>query len=364
MLRHILQTSPACAITTEQSIDVYEKVIMYIGPTMDEVSLADAANADPGMYIHQFIVDDMSITRGEQFTTQLIEQAPYIQHADVILVDGELLGPLFDRLDTLQQLADVQLNTDLYVLASINQSAFRRMLATYRDVLNIDALFVVGKQYMGSLLSSLLLGKDPSMASFVKTYTVGLESSSKIKVISYLVDYLLYNNFPLGALLFVLLLPVLVVLISISRQIVGLSVFGVFYPIFFAFALHILGIEHTAIFFVAAFLTTLIVRRFTQRIYLLYSAKVSLLVVFYCVLTLLVVWCAHRYQLVEVDFSIFQNQFFLFGYLLILLVANRLFTEQFYTFAKGRWISLLEFAFVSLVMYRCISSLRLQNLVL
>ncbi len=63
--------------------------------------------------------------------------------------------------------------------------------------------------------------------------------------------------------------------------------FGVFNPLLFGLSLYILGPALTIILFVAAFVTMLLVKRFTDKIYLLYSAKVALIVVVYSMICLL-----------------------------------------------------------------------------
>jgi len=353
-----------CRYLATKNIRVFSKMITYIWTNSEEITLGRESMANDMTYIHEILIDDMSSVRGEQFTTLLVDQSYFIKYAHALLVDWEVVGPLFDRLSTLKQLAWLTLDVDLYVLSTMNQSAFRRMIATHRDVLWVDKMYVVWKQFVWSLLTSLLLEKDPSALNFVKTYIVWLESSNKLMVVSYLVDYLLYHDFPLGALLFILILPLLVLLISIFRQVIGLSVFGVFYPIFFSFSLHILWVWPTILFLSWAFLTTLIVGYFTKRIYLLYSAKVSLLVVFYCLITLCLLRLSHRFAIVPINYSLFQNYYFLFPFLMILLVGNRIFTEQFYLFDPGWWTGLLEFVIISLIIYWCISSPLIQNTVL
>lgn len=353
-----------CTYTSERTIQVFTDMIIYLWPPSDEISLGRDSMSTNDRYLHEISVDESIATLWEPFTALLLDNAYYIQHAKTLLVDGDLVWPLFERLTTLQQLAGITLNSDLYVLASINQSAFRRMIATYRDLLWVDKMYVVWKQYVGSLMTSLLLNKNTQGQSFVKTYNVWLASSNKMMIVSYFVDYLLYHDFPLWALLFILILPVLVLIISIFRQVIGVSVFGVFYPVLFAFSLHILWIAPTLLFLVWAFLTTLIVWYFTKRIYLLYSAKVSLLVVVYCLVTLFLLRLTNSYAILEIDYSLFQNYYFLFPYVILLLVGNRIFTEQFYLFDAGWWTWLLEFSVISGIIYRCISSPLLQNTIL
>jgi hypothetical protein len=82
-------------------------------------------------------------------------------------------------------------------------------------------------------------------------------------------------------------ITLLVLVISTLRQIVGLSVFGVYQPLLFALTLFLIGRKATVFFIVIAVLTTLIVRVFSTYVHLLQSAKTSLLVCLYTLLLLL-----------------------------------------------------------------------------
>ena len=298
-------------------------------------------------------------------TKILADNVYYLEHTDVLFLEGSVVSSFFETLVTLQQLVWFTIHDlNLYVLADINQSAFRRMLARYHDVMWLEKIYVIEKQYIGSLFTSLFLGKNISTLSFVKTYAVSLAYSNKFLVISYLVDYLLQHEFPIGTLLFILMLPLLVLLISIFRQVVGLSIFGVFNPLLFTFSLHIIGIPLTIIFFVSAFFATILMRIFTKKIYLLYSAKISLLIVLYSILSLGALWAVDYFWWVALDYTLFQNTYIIFPFLFLIMVWDRVFSEKFYLFDKGRWIGLLEFFLVSIVLYQIMSSLRVQNILL
>lgn len=352
-----------CSHEAKYSIHVYEKIYTYIWPSLEELTLAHEGMAGSWIYIKEFIIENG--TTPDQLTKILADNVYYLKYADILFLESSVVSPFFETLVTLQQLIWFTIHDlDLYVLADINQSAFRRMLARYHNVMWLEKIYVIEKQYIGSLFTSLFLNKDISTLSFVKTYAVSLAYSNKFLIISYLVDYLLQHEFPIGTLLFVLILPFLVLIISLSRQVIGLSIFGVFNPLLFAFSLHIIGIPLTLIFFVAAFLATIFMRIFTKKIYLLYSAKISLLVVLYSILSLGALWAVNYFGWAVLDYNLFQNTYIIFPFLFLIMVGDRVFSEKFYLFDKGWWIGLLEFFLVSVVLYQVMSSLRVQNILL
>lgn len=196
----------------------------------------------------------------------------------------EALGKLFE-LNTI----DVS-GTDVYVIADTTQSYFRRLLARYITVAGIPKVYVTQDQYFGSLFSALLLDESVQGYDFIKEYSVSLEDSNKRTFLSYMTDYLLFNEFPLGILSLMFILPFIALLISVLRQVVGLSVFGVFTPLLFALSMYVLGVNASLLLFVAAGLAVSSIRLVTKKIYLLYSPKISLMVILYCIFALFLWW--------------------------------------------------------------------------
>lgn len=120
------------------------------------------------------------------------DSAYYIQHADSLLIDNEVLASFLEQSSKLQQFLEIDLSSkDVYVFADISQSAFRRMTARYRDLVGIDTMYVVEKKFMGSFLTPLLLGRSLDTLDYVKVFSTTLEDSNKRLPVSYLVDYLL-----------------------------------------------------------------------------------------------------------------------------------------------------------------------------
>lgn len=94
--------------------------------------------------------------------------------------------------------------------------------------------------------------------------------------LSYFVDELLKSGFPIQILGILLSLAVVALIISFLRQIVGLSVYGVYWPLLFALTGHLLGIQITLALLGIALLSNILMGFLNKRMYLLHSSKVSL----------------------------------------------------------------------------------------
>ncbi|USN55604.1 MAG: hypothetical protein H6765_03280 [Candidatus Peribacteria bacterium] len=360
VIKWIATSTGGCVYSLEEKIEVYESIVTYIGPVSPELQLAVSRIGNS-----QLLVKEITIADTASISEQLLENRYYIQHADKLLLNSSQLGSLLEQLDMLNQFAPIDMTSmDIYAISKVNQSAFRRLAARYHALLNTAEIHVVPSQYISSLISDILLDNNALHQPYIKTFSASLNDGRRYMLLSYGIDYLLFNGFPLSTLTLILLLPFLALLISIFRQVVGFSVFGVFNPLLFAVSLHVLGVTPTIILFVTAFLATAILKLLTQKLYLLYSAKISLLIVIYVVLIIGFFWLDHSYFGQQINFSDFQEIDALFPILFILAVGKQVFSEQFHLFDAGWWIGLLEFFVVSYVIYVAFTTVWLQNLFL
>ncbi|MDR2415605.1 MAG: hypothetical protein LBD75_03185 [Candidatus Peribacteria bacterium] len=109
-------------------------------------------------------------------------------------------------------------------------------------------------------------------------------------MLSYFIDEAINHGISLQLLGTLLLISLLVLMISTLRQGVGLSVFGVYQPLFFALTLFLIGRKATLFFSVIAIGATLLIRMFSKHVHLLQSTKISLLVCLYSILLLIGFW--------------------------------------------------------------------------
>lgn len=355
-----------CVYELGLPIQAYATIYTYIWPPSDEITFAHQGIVDSGVVMKELIVGNEGLGAiDQQMDKVFTDNAYYIQHADSLLIDNGVLSSFLEHSWKLKQFLQVDLSKiDVYVFADISQSAFRRMTATYRDLVGIETMYVVEKKFMGSFLTPLLLGREVDQLDFVKLFSISLDDSNRLLPVSYLVDYLLQGWFPIDTLIIILLVSFLALVISFAAQVVWLNVFGVINPLLFGLALYILGPTLTIILWLAAFITMLITKRFTDRVYLLYSAKVSLIVIVYCVICLLLFGVERYLGYGWIDYTMFHAPLILFPFLFLILVGKTVLTEKFFVFGKWRWQGLVEFIVMSLIVYRGVQRTGLQNFLL
>ncbi len=354
-----------CEYILERPITSYDKIIVYLGKWSDvlELSKSQSGTGNIQQLFKKIEIDDTNSS--EKVFDNLSSYVSYFRYADDLIVDTSSQWLIFESLWKLFSVNEIDtgsLNT--YVIADTAQSYFRRLLARYITSSGLEKVYVTQEQYFGSLFTSLLLNDDPLQYDFIKSYSVSLEDSNKRTFLSYITDYILINWFPLGILTLVLLLPFVWLLISVARQVVWLSVFGVFTPLLFAISMYVIGIAPSFFLLLSAAIAVIITHLISKKIYLLYSPKISLMMILYCIVSLIIRWAHESLALELVNYSAYANSFAIFPFVVILLVAKGVFSDNFLQFRKWRWTDLLEFFGISLWVLYILNSPYLQNIFL
>jgi hypothetical protein len=102
----------------------------------------------------------------------------------------------------------------------------------------------------------------------------------------------------------------------------------------------------------------------TKKLYLLHSAKISLLITLYFLTIIVFLWLDKILWLNIVDFQLFNNVLAVFPVMFLILVTDKVFHDWFKMFSKGWLISLWEFIIVSILVYFVISSIWTRSILL
>lgn len=88
-------------------------------------------------------------------------------------------------------------------------------------------------------------------------------------------------------MLVLLLLCIFAVLfIVFCKQVIGISSYGVYYPLIFALSFHVVGLKTSLFLLIVAIVAKMIIIAFTRKFTLLATAKIGLQTVVYIFLTI------------------------------------------------------------------------------
>jgi hypothetical protein len=348
--------SPTCVTGVSYAVMVYDRILTYLGAPLPDMEIMRPELAKQGIGVQE--------KNSTKDTWQaLFLDAPYLlTDADMLLIHTPSLWNVFDAIT-------VRLDQKIiYTTAPVSQSTFRRIASRYQNTLGITELSVIQPSHINILLSSLAFGKSVNEWDVVKTFAVTANEQARQSPVSYAIDYLLYTWFPLSMLTWMLLLPCLAVVLAGVRQIIGISVFGIANPLVVALSLHVAGRWPTLLMLLCGVVATLLVRVFTKKIFLLYSAKVALTITMY-VLLLLFAFAFYAYSAniqpnTPTQREIFVSPSGLFLCLYLLLIARQVFSPKTSFSDTGWWIGLITFVCISAGVYWFVESVWIQNLLL
>lgn len=344
-----------CKYSLKKPIHAYNKVVLYVWTKLNELEIWFAENFQKhSILFHQVILSDKKFFFEDEISASISENMEYLIWADyMILWDNfdEILQIIW-KISKTQKLEFK--NKSIFVSTTINQNLIKRLLAKYVKLLSIEKLYILNNDYFLNFLSDISFDKDIAGQKYIKPFEMSFSSVPKYYIVSYFLDNLISNWFPVSLVWFMLLLIVAALVISVFRQIIWFSVFGIYSPILFAISMSVLGVWVTCILFSFALFSTIITRLFTSKISMLYTARITVLIILYFMFTILFLWLDKMLWLNLVDFSVFNNSFVIFPIVSLIVVWDKVFNEWTKLFSKTRLISFLEFWLVSGLVYMII----------
>ena len=353
----------ACTYTNTKSISVYDRVTLYIWKWRDELGLTELEENNTRHLVKSVVLD--SSQWSQQVLADLLANTQLIKIADELMLDSNTPWPL---LEAIWQFFNTQQITttwrSFYLISDVNQAIYRKLIARYLKVWWLERINIVDPQYFGSLYTALLLQQDPQQFAYVREYSANLDGVNKLFFVSYFVDYLLLNGFPLQFVILMLILPLIALLISFARQVIGMRVFGLFGPLLFALCMSIMGWKLAVILLLAATLAVVLTSLFSQKVYLLSSPKIATMIIMYTIFAIFLFWMHEIFDIQWFSVDVLTNSFVIFWYLAILISAKYLITDTVLQFKKWRWISLIEFVILSVGIFYLVRRDVLQNIML
>ncbi len=342
-----------CEYEIWEKVRSYDDIYFYIWDDVDQLWLIESSFEQKDLFLKRVFIPQKTIFLEDEFFQLMSDDIYYFVESDKIIINNSNFPSIFEFLWKLSRIYWLNLSEkDFFLVSSTNTNFIKRTLSQYINKIWITNIYIVDSNNLLNFMDDL--SKDDFEAEgkdYLEIFSVSFDEIPKQYFLSYVVDFLIYNEFPISLLGIMLTLSVAVLIVTIFRQIIWFSVFGVYNPILFAVSMLVLWIQLTFILLFIAFLSTLIIRFFTKRIYLLYSAKISLLMIIYFIISFSVLWFDNFIWWNFIDYSVFANSFIIFPLVFLIIVANKVFSENFTLFSKGWIVSFIEFLLVSITIY-------------
>ncbi|MEF2175168.1 MAG: 7TM domain-containing protein [Candidatus Absconditabacteria bacterium] len=351
-----------CNFELEKDIHVYKGFVYYLGDAVNELDLGLENNFEKsGLLFNKLILSNNSIFIENEFAGKMQQDTETLKSSNIIIINNKNFSSIFQALGSLAKNEEYNFSDKkIFVISELNENFMKRLLARNYKNLGNSKIYIVNNTFLLNFLTSISLGKEADELSYLQKFSISYHESPKYLPLSYLIDLLIYNGFPSVLISFILTLCIGALVISIFRQIIGFSIFGIYSPLLFAVSISVIGIKFSFLLLFVAFLSTIITRIFTSKVYLLSSAKISLNIILYFIISIVVLSINSIFNLNIIDLSIFNDAYIIFPIIFLIITAEKVFHEGFNIFSKGWWFSFIEFLFVSGVVYYIISRVSLK----
>jgi hypothetical protein len=188
------------------------------------------------------------------------------------------------------------------------------------------------------------------------------DTSSKLFFLTNFTNKLISSWFPISILGLIFSLWVAVTIINFIRQFIWISIFNLYYPIFFALSIYLFSFQITLILFLSSMFSMYFMKIIYKRVHFLLNTKLSLYFILYLILSITFIWILNLFNLI--DFNDLKSNLVIFPFIIIPMIAYKLFTDERKVFSWWFLFYLLEFLFVSLLAYYTIKSSFIQNIFL
>jgi len=355
-----------CTRTIEQSIWVYEEIYTYVWPFIQDFNYGILTNIRQiNKLFHTYIPDTQTFSQPEKFLTNILNQESVVAQSAGIFFSTNQYALVFDSIHRLQGLWIDFNNVPIFLIDDWNKTIVTKFLVRFMKEYDIETIHIIDSEEFVAMLLSLSVGKEPYNLDDLDALSVRIGDVSSYFSLGWVVDYLLFYGFPLDTLVILLSIVMAIVFIVFCKQVIWLSSFGVYYPIFFALSLHTIWLKTSFALLLLAILTKITIIFLIRKYTILATAKLGFqlfIYIVYIILWLVIYSMVFGSQWVE--YTIFTNPMILVAIVTILLVWTKVWTLSSLKITKTQLWNLIWFVVLSVISYFIINSLVLHTFIL
>lgn len=342
-----------CHGKISQKIDVYGEQITYIGRERPDIFNDNWKKnlAEKGVLLESFVVD----------TPNRLEEDPRIaasiSSADILVINAPDILATVSQIERIQRLKQQTFSKARVFIISPQPRAFlSKVLASSVAKMGINKVFLINNDQLSSLLSHWSSEEDRSATAGEE---LSYEKKSFVFSLSSALDYLVYKGISYQFVGFLLVLSVVALLCNVLKQIVGMDVFMLYYPILLGIIFSQLGLELTFLFILIAIISLILVRLLTSRIQLLINAKKSFLISVYILLLFLTIGVVNLFDWQIFEYSILSTPMTLVAIFAVLFIVEKI-LDNIKGFSYSAMKHLLQYSVIVLIVVGILSWKSLQ----
>ncbi len=363
----ITEKDSQCVYELEKKVNVYSKIVSYISDKSDLNLSFDENFKKNNIFFDKTILENKNTSSiQEQFLSQITDKFHIFQDSDLIIIDSNSYLEILQWFEKLSKIYNINFpNKKVFIVTNSSFILSKKLLSNFINSLDIN-IYTFTPSNLLNFLNYISLWKSSTDIIKDKYYWINQisfdDTSSKLFFLTNFTNKLISSWFPISILGLIFSLWVAVTIINFIRQFIWISIFNLYYPIFFALSIYLFSFQITLILFLSSMFSMYFMKIIYKRVHFLLNTKLSLYFILYLILSITFIWILNLFNLI--DFNDLKSNLVIFPFIIIPMIAYKLFTDERKVFSWWFLFYLLEFLFVSLLAYYTIKSSFIQNIFL
>jgi hypothetical protein len=367
LIARVEEKNTACSYRIEKEINVYSKILTYISDK-EELNLSFNKDFEKNHILFNKIMLEgkNSSSIQDAFISQITQNLYVFQESNIIVINSNNYLELLQAFEKISKIYNTNFpDKKIFIVTDSSFILSKKLLSSFISNLNIN-LYTFAPYNLLNFLNYISLGKSTSDIIGDKNYAINqisfTDNSNSIFFLTNFTNKLILAGFPISILGIIFSLALAVTVINFIRQFVWLSIFSLYYPLFFALSVYLFSFQMTLALFASSVLSQYFMRKMYRKVHFLLNAKLSLFFIMYLIIALILVWLLNAFW--WLDFANLKSNLVVFPFIVIPMLTYKIFSDERWFFSVWFMFYLLEFWFVSLMAYFALKSVFIQNLFL
>lgn len=363
----IVEKDSQCIYELEKKVNVYSKIVSYISDKSDLNLSFDENFKKNNIFFDKTILEYKNTSSiQEQFLSQVTDKLHIFQDSDIIIINSNSYLEILQWFEKLAKIYNINFpNKKIFIVTNSSFILSKKLLSNFINSLDVS-IYTFSPSSLLNFLNYVSLWKPSTDIIKDKYYWINQISfdykSNNLFFLTNFTNKLISSWFPISILWLIFSLWVAVTAINFIRQFIWISIFNLYYPIFFALSVYLFSFQITLILFLSSVFSMYLMKIIYKRVHFLLNTKLSLYFILYLILAIMFIWMLNLFNFV--DFYDLKTNLVIFPFIIIPMIAYKLFSDERKVFSWGFLFYLIEFMFVSLVAYFIIRSNYIQNIFL
>ncbi len=364
---NIIEKDSQCVYELEKKVNVYAKIVSYISDKNDFNLSFDENFKKNRIFFNKTILENKNTSSiQDQFLSQITDKLHIFQDSDIIIINSNNYLEILQWFEKLSKIYNINFpNKKIFIVTNSSFILSKKLLSNFINSLEVN-IYTFSPSNLLNFLNYISWGNPSTEIIKDKYYWINQisfdDSSSNLFFLTNFTNKLILSWFPISILGIIFSLWIAVTLINFTRQFIWISIFNLYYPIFFALSIYLFSFQTTLILFFASIFSMYFMKFIYKRVHFLLNTKLSLYFILYIIIAIIFIWILNLLNFV--DFYDLKSNLVIFPFIIIPMIAYKLFADERKVFSFGFLFYLLEFIFVSFIAYFTIRSSFIQNMFL